>query len=103
MTDNDKEFPIDQTEACGEGVQVDDDVRLKHELRLHMNKLVAIVSACDSDDSLLEDEDNLLEELEGEGSDCGNTDQQWAYPEDYYDQYAEIPKQGDYDHSEEAS
>jgi len=97
MTDNDKEFPIDHCE----GVQVDDDARLTHELRLQMNKLVAILSAGDSDDSLLEDED--IDQSEDGGSDFGNTEQQWAYPEDYYDQYAEIPKQGDYDHSEEAS
>ncbi len=97
MSDKDTEFPIDHCE----GVQVDDDTRLIHELRLQMNKLVAILSAGDSDDSLLEDED--IDQPEDGNSDCGNTEQQWAYPEDYYDQYDEIPKQGDYDHSEEAS
>ena len=105
MSDKDTEFPIDQTEAYCDGVQDDDDVGLTHELRLHMNKLVAILSQTqdsgDSDDSLLEDEDS--DQPEDEDSHCGNTEQQWAYPEDYYDQYDEIPKRGDYDHSEEAS
>jgi hypothetical protein len=80
----------------------------QRELRLQMNKLVTIFSlppdVVDLDDSLPEVEDSyLLEELEDGDNDCGNTEPQWAYPEDYYDQFEEISRPGDYDHSEEAS